>query len=177
MVPAIGGFAGRESEIGRIATARNPLRLDRVGVDVLEELEATVAVWRLEHGDVGVVAVEVDGGSVHSPLTVSRPRTVSPRSVKKAIVVSGSRTAMPTFSSLMGMRVARYRVAAICSGRRFPKSRKRNRYGREVGAVDLQRDGWPVTASGSPYGERQAVPHRGPPWLLLAARVDEGAVG
>src|SRR3974390_1789029 len=36
--------------------------LDRVGVDVLEELEATVAVWRLEHGDVGVVAVEADGG-------------------------------------------------------------------------------------------------------------------
>jgi hypothetical protein len=45
------------------------LRLDRVGVDVLEELEATVAVcrlasgvWRLEHGDVGVVAVQTDGG-------------------------------------------------------------------------------------------------------------------
>src|SRR4051794_14595889 len=42
--------------------------------------------------------------SVHSPLTVSRPRTVSPRSVKKEIVASRSRTAMPTFSSLMGMR-------------------------------------------------------------------------
>jgi hypothetical protein len=26
-----------------------PLGLDLVGVDVLEELEATVAVWRLEH--------------------------------------------------------------------------------------------------------------------------------
>src|SRR4029077_7967781 len=37
------------------------LRLDRVGVDVLEELEATVAVWRLEHGDLCVVAVEADG--------------------------------------------------------------------------------------------------------------------
>src|SRR5512145_2630168 len=37
------------------------LRLDRVRVDVLEELEATVAVWGLEHGDVGVVAVEADG--------------------------------------------------------------------------------------------------------------------
>src|ERR687893_2205377 len=37
------------------------LRLDRVGVDVLEELQAAVAVWRLEHGDVGVVAVEADG--------------------------------------------------------------------------------------------------------------------
>src|SRR4051794_19983226 len=48
--------------------------------------------------------------SVHSPLTVSRPRTVSPRSVKKAIVASRSRTAMPTFSNLMGMR-ARYRDA------------------------------------------------------------------
>src|SRR3954447_10898753 len=40
--------------------------------------------------------------SVHSPLTVARPRTVSPRSVKKAIAASRSRTAMPTFSSLMG---------------------------------------------------------------------------
>ncbi|KQX66201.1 hypothetical protein ASD06_07440 [Angustibacter sp. Root456] len=42
--------------------------------------------------------------SAHSPLTVSRPSTVSPRSVKKAIVASRSRTAIPTFSSLMGMR-------------------------------------------------------------------------
>ena len=42
--------------------------------------------------------------SVHCPLTASRPRTVSPRSVKKAIVASRSRTAIPTFSSLMGMR-------------------------------------------------------------------------
>src|SRR4051812_1266876 len=41
--------------------------------------------------------------SVHSPLTVSRPITVRPRSVKKAIVASRSRTAMPTFSSLMPM--------------------------------------------------------------------------
>ena len=31
------------------------------GWDVLEELEATRAVWRLEHGDVGVVVVEADG--------------------------------------------------------------------------------------------------------------------
>src|SRR6476661_7723771 len=37
------------------------LRLDRIGVDVLEELEATVAVRRLEHGDIGVVVVEADG--------------------------------------------------------------------------------------------------------------------
>jgi hypothetical protein len=80
------------------------LRLDRVAVDVLEELEATVAVWRLEHREVGVVAVKADGGVVHSPLTVSRPRTVSPRSVKKAIAASRSRTAMPTFSSLMRTR-------------------------------------------------------------------------
>lgn len=41
--------------------------------------------------------------SVHSPLTVSRPITVRPRSVKKAIVASRSRTAMATFSSLIGM--------------------------------------------------------------------------
>src|SRR3954454_22965223 len=46
------------------------LRLDRVGVDVLEELEATVAVWRLEHRDVGVVAVEADGGV--GPLSTDR---------------------------------------------------------------------------------------------------------
>ena len=46
------------------------LRLDRVGVDVLEELEATVAVWRLEHCDVGVVAVEADGGV--GPLSTDR---------------------------------------------------------------------------------------------------------
>src|SRR4051812_28598494 len=36
------------------------LRLDRLGMDVLEELQATAAVWRLEHRDVGVVAVEAD---------------------------------------------------------------------------------------------------------------------
>src|ERR1700709_379960 len=42
--------------------------------------------------------------SAHSPSTVARPWTVSPRSVKKAMVASRSRTAMPTFSSLMGMR-------------------------------------------------------------------------
>src|SRR6478735_9363858 len=38
------------------------LCLDRIGVEVLEELEATVSVWCLEHGDVGVVAVEADRG-------------------------------------------------------------------------------------------------------------------
>lgn len=37
-------------------------------------------------------------------LTVSRPFTVSPRSAKNAIVASRSRTAIPTFSSLMDMR-------------------------------------------------------------------------
>src|ERR1700753_4021867 len=42
--------------------------------------------------------------SVHSPLTVSRPMTVRPRSVKKAMVASRSRTAIPTFSRLMTMR-------------------------------------------------------------------------
>src|SRR5215212_7441801 len=48
--------------------------------------------------------------SVHSPLTVSRPRTVRPRSVKKGMASSRSRTAMPTFSSLISMR-ARFRDA------------------------------------------------------------------
>src|SRR3954452_24545424 len=37
-------------------------RLDRGGVDVLEELDASVAVGRLEHGDVGVVTVQSNGG-------------------------------------------------------------------------------------------------------------------
>jgi hypothetical protein len=52
----------------------------------------------LEHGDLGVVAVEADGGVGPLATDGARPRTVSPRSVKKAIVVSRSRTAMPTFS-------------------------------------------------------------------------------
>ena len=46
------------------------LGLDRVGVDVLEELEATVAVRRLQHRDLGVVAVEADGGV--GPLATDR---------------------------------------------------------------------------------------------------------
>ena len=46
------------------------LRLDRVRVEVLEELETTVAVRRLEHGDLGVVAVEADGGV--GPLAADR---------------------------------------------------------------------------------------------------------
>src|SRR4051794_22137677 len=37
-------------------------RLDRLRMDVLEQLQSSVAVWRLEHGDVGVVAVQADGG-------------------------------------------------------------------------------------------------------------------
>ena len=36
----------------------------------LEELEATVAVRRLEHGDLGVVAIEADGGV--GPLSTDR---------------------------------------------------------------------------------------------------------
>ena len=74
-----------------------------------------VAVRRLEHGDVGVVAVETDRAVGHSPLTVSRPTTVSPRSVKTAVVASRSRTAIATFSDLMGMR-GRFRVGAMRSG-------------------------------------------------------------
>jgi len=46
------------------------LRLDRVGVDALEDLKTTVAVWRLAHGDLGVVAVEADGGV--GPLSTDR---------------------------------------------------------------------------------------------------------
>src|SRR5512132_1989800 len=50
--------------------------------------------------------------SVHSPLTVSRPATVSPRSVKNAIVASRSRTAIPTFSSLIVMSA----LLLVCGG-------------------------------------------------------------
>ncbi len=39
----------------------------------------------------------------HSPLTSSRPTTDSPRSVKKAMVASRSRTAIPMFSRAMAM--------------------------------------------------------------------------
>ncbi len=46
------------------------LRLDRVGVDVLEELELAVAVWCLQNGDPGVVAVQAD--SSVGPLTADR---------------------------------------------------------------------------------------------------------
>jgi hypothetical protein len=46
------------------------LRLDRFGVDVLEELKATVTVWRLEHRNVGVIAIKADGGV--GPLTTDR---------------------------------------------------------------------------------------------------------
>src|SRR4051794_12232241 len=45
-------------------------RLDGSGVDVLEELDPSVAVWRLEHGDVGVVPVKSDGGV--GPLATDR---------------------------------------------------------------------------------------------------------
>jgi hypothetical protein len=39
-------------------------------VDVLEELKATVTVWRLEHRNVGVVAIKADGSV--GPLTTDR---------------------------------------------------------------------------------------------------------
>ena len=80
------------------------LRLDRVGVDVFEELEATVAVWRLEHRDVGVVAVEADGGV--GPLSTDRvtSKNGQPEVSEEGDRRSRSRTAMPTFSSLMRMR-------------------------------------------------------------------------
>ena len=42
------------------------LRLDRVGVDVLEQLEHPVAVRCLQHRDVGVIAVEPDASPVLS---------------------------------------------------------------------------------------------------------------
>ena len=48
-------------------------RLDRVGMDVLEQLEPTVTIRRLEHGDVGVVAIGPDGGV--APLSRDRVTT------------------------------------------------------------------------------------------------------
>jgi hypothetical protein len=39
-------------------------------VDVFEELKATVTVWRLEHRDIGVVAIKADGGV--GPLATDR---------------------------------------------------------------------------------------------------------
>jgi hypothetical protein len=73
-------------------------------VDVLEELEATVAVWRLEHRDVGVVSVEADGGV--GPLSTNGVTSEKdqPEVGEEAIAASRSRTAMPTFSSLMRTR-------------------------------------------------------------------------
>src|SRR6478736_271893 len=62
------GDAGHADLVGT-----SGLRLDRVGVDVLEELEAAVTVGRLEHRDLGVVAVEADGRV--GPLTADRVTT------------------------------------------------------------------------------------------------------
>jgi hypothetical protein len=76
--------------------------LDRLGVPVFEELDLPLAVRRLRTA-ILVVAAEPDGRVGPSPLTVSRPGTVRSRSVKKAMVASMSRTAIPTFSSLIGM--------------------------------------------------------------------------
>lgn len=50
--------------------------------------------------------INLKGDPVHAddiPLTVSRPRIVSPRSVKNVMASSRSRTAMATFAILMGM--------------------------------------------------------------------------
>ena len=59
------------------ATRCMPISLGRVGVVSIasgwmysKKLKAAVAVWRLEHGDVGVVAVEADGSV--GPLATDR---------------------------------------------------------------------------------------------------------
>src|SRR5690606_14765166 len=77
------------------------LGLDGVRMEVLEELEAAVAVGRLEHGDLRVVSVEADGGV--RPLSAHRvpAEDRQPQVVKKSIAASMSLTAIPTFSSLM----------------------------------------------------------------------------
>src|ERR1700704_2374176 len=80
------------------------LRLDRFGVDVLEELKATVTVWRLEHRDVGVIAIKADGSV--GPLTTDR---VTGDAREGEVGEKGDRclevaNGMPTFSSLMAMR-------------------------------------------------------------------------
>lgn len=49
---------------------KSGLRLDRIGLDVLEELNASLAIGGLEHRDAGVVAVKAHGGV--SPFTADR---------------------------------------------------------------------------------------------------------
>src|SRR3954467_149278 len=46
------------------------VRLDRVGMDVLEKLQASFAIRRLEHCDLGVIPVQPDGGV--GPLSTDR---------------------------------------------------------------------------------------------------------
>ena len=79
------------------------LCFDRLWVDVLEEFETTVSIWRLEHGDLGVVAVETDGGV--GPLSADDVTADDgqPEVDEEAIVASRSRTAISMFSSLMGI--------------------------------------------------------------------------
>ena len=79
------------------------VRLDRFRVDVFEELKLAMTVRGLEDGDVGMVSIKPDGGV--GPFAADRVTADdgSPRSVKKAMVSSRSRTAMPTFSSFMAM--------------------------------------------------------------------------
>jgi hypothetical protein len=77
-------------------------RLDRFGVDVLEQLETTATVRCLEHGDVSVAAVEADRRV--SPLSTDR---VPAHDDQAEVIEECYRgvevtTAIPTFSNLMG---------------------------------------------------------------------------
>src|SRR6478735_1121864 len=98
--------------------------------------------------------------SVHSPLTVSRPRTLRPRSVKKEIAASRSRTAMPTFSSLMFTRCILPRVAHEGPGREV---------GRDLRALDR--------AARHRLGERDARFGRAEGTGEVLRLVRDGAVG
>ena len=113
------------------ATRCMPISLGRVGfvsiasgVDILERLGAAAAVG-VEHGDVCVVPVEADGG-VGPLLTVSRPRTVRPRSVEKAIIASEVADGVQNVArGLMGCvhateRVPRRKCVETHSRRRSP---------------------------------------------------------
>lgn len=72
--------AGLESLLDAVDREGNPmhsnlvghrgLRLHRRWVDVLEELETTVPVWRPEHRNVGVIAIKADGSV--GPFTTDR---------------------------------------------------------------------------------------------------------
>jgi len=137
--------------------------LGRVGVDVLEELEATVAVRRLEHRGFYVVAIEADAVSVPIPLTESRPTTVNRRSVKKRTSLRDRRR-RHRVSSLWASP-AGHPIRTASSGRELREHPVRIRRrlwsaGGRVGRLAAHRRicSDSVRASGSQREERRSLP-------------------